>query len=124
MKLMIKIPKDSYEEILQGDYIPDGNFRKNMIEAIRSGTPLTENTDAISRAEVLDLIDSKDPNYEVRHFKEDVECLPSASTEKMGHWIHRKMDNECWEECSECHVERAYPTLYCPDCGARMEVKE
>ena len=39
---------------------------------------------------------------------------------KTGHWIHRKMDNEFWEECSECHVERAYPTLYCPDCGAKM----
>ncbi len=31
--------------------------------------------DCISRAEVLDLCESKDPNYEVRHFKEDVECL-------------------------------------------------
>ena len=40
--------------------------------------------DAISRSEVLDLIDSKDPNYEVRHFKEDVECLPSVSMEKTG----------------------------------------
>ena len=39
---------------------------------------------------------------------------------KTGHWIHRKMANEFWEECSECHVERAYPTLYGPDCGAKM----
>lgn len=34
--------------------------------------------DCISRAEVLDLCDSKDPNYEIRHLKEDVECLPSV----------------------------------------------
>ena len=32
--------------------------------------------DAISRAEVLDLCDSKDHEYKVTHFKEDVECLP------------------------------------------------
>jgi hypothetical protein len=45
---------------------------------------------------------------------------PVTPKQRTGHWIHRKMDNECWEECSECHVERAYPTLYCPDCGCRM----
>lgn len=40
MEIVIDIPKDRYKEILQGDYIPDGNFRRNMIEAVRNGTPL------------------------------------------------------------------------------------
>ena len=38
-----------------------------------------------------------------------------------GHWIHRTQDGGCfWEECSACHTERAFPTKYCPDCGAYM----
>ena len=40
-------------------------------------------TDAVSREEVLDLCDSKDPDYKVIHFKEDVECLPPV-TQKSG----------------------------------------
>lgn len=74
--------------------------------------------DAISRQAVLDLCDSKDPEYRVIHFKEDVECLPSVNSQepKMGHWI--KHDNGAWWECSECHAERAYGNEYCPDCGS------
>lgn len=40
MKIVINIPEDEYKEILQDDYIPDGNFRRNMIKAIRTSTPL------------------------------------------------------------------------------------
>ena len=39
-KIVIDIPKDKYNEIMNGDYIPDGNFRRNCIIAIRNGTPL------------------------------------------------------------------------------------
>lgn len=42
MQIVIKIPKDRYKEILQDDYIPDGNFRRNMIEAVRNSTLLPE----------------------------------------------------------------------------------
>lgn len=42
MKLIIDIPKDEYNEIIKGDYIPDGNFRKNCIIAIINGTPLED----------------------------------------------------------------------------------
>jgi hypothetical protein len=55
-----------------------------------------------------------------RFFDEEIRVIHDGMPQRTGHWIHRKMDNECWEECSECHVERAYPTLYCPDCGCRM----
>ena len=93
--------------------------------------------DAISRTEVLDLIDSKDPNYEVRHFKEDVECLPSVSTEKTGHWIMPVQDDGMSDpiyyqvRCSECGFDLDPQTWhqelhqygadkYCPKCGCRM----
>ena len=42
MKLIIDIPKDEYNEIMNEDYIPDGNFRRNCIIAIRNGTPLDD----------------------------------------------------------------------------------
>ena len=38
--------------------------------------------DAIRRQDVLDLCDSKDPDYKVIHFKEDVECLPPVNPQK------------------------------------------
>ena len=41
-KIVIDIPKDKYNEIMKDDYIPDGNFRKNCIIAIRNGTPLDD----------------------------------------------------------------------------------
>lgn len=47
--------------------------------------------DAISRDAVLDLCDSKDPDYKVIHFKEDVECLPP--------------------------VTQKYTVFHCPKCG-------
>lgn len=106
--------------------------------------------DAISRAEVLDLIDSKDPDYKVIHFKEDVECLDSVSTEKIERWemsetqllddiasgklkepytcVSIRVGNEikhcCVVNCSSlCHN----PSFSCernkdacPNCGARV----
>ena len=39
-------------------------------------------SDLISRQAVIDLCESKDPDYKVIHFKEDVECLPSVSLDK------------------------------------------
>lgn len=91
--------------------------------------------DAISRAEVLDLIDSEDPNYEVRHFKEDVECLlPVTPQPKTGRWEFVQYDGNPnignWH-CSECRSvviecvnkeEKSGIPLYkyCPQCGARM----
>lgn len=58
----------------------------NMITnfaVLRKGEPMS---DLIERQAVLDLCESKDPDYKVIHFKEDVECLPSVSTEKTR-WI-------------------------------------
>ena len=78
--------------------------------------------DAISRQAALDCFTAtKLKKFDfILYAREEIKKLPPVNPTKTGHWIHRKMANEFWEECSECHVERAYPTLYCPDCGCRM----
>lgn len=87
--------------------------------------------DAISRAEVLDLIDSKDTNYEVRHFKEDVECLPPISSHESktvlysgdgyadGHMVYDMA------ECPNCGYEyeegdKDWGLPFCPNCGQSL----
>ena len=87
--------------------------------------------DAISRAEVLNLIDSKDPNYEVRHFKEDVECLPPVTPQqRIGKWI-KSRDNYGNNHftCPFCEHDIAtkyagtWDDNYCSNCGARLEME-
>ena len=74
--------------------------------------------DAISRKEVLDLCDSKDPDYKVIHFKEDVECLPSVRPqEQTGHWIKK----DGYSDCSECGSHIVTEWDYCPNCGCAMK---
>ena len=48
--------------------------------------------DLISRQAVIDLCESKDPDYKVIHFKEDVECLPSVSTGKLESFDKAKQE--------------------------------
>ena len=48
--------------------------------------------DAISRQAVLDLCDSKDSEYKVIHFKEDVECLPPVHSQPNKEDIHRERE--------------------------------
>ena len=70
-------------------------------------------SDLIERQAVIDLCESKDPDYKVIHFKEDVECLPSVSTEKTEPCTHDKPCTECPQYDKEkyycphfCHVIR------------------
>ena len=91
--------------------------------------------DAVSREAVLDLCDSKDTDYKVIHFKEDVECLPSVRPQepkqKTGHWVEKKGHRGTYIECSECgglapSTEFAdgvwfKKSNFCHECGARME---
>lgn len=55
MKLIINIPEDRYNEILKDDYIPDGNFRRNCIQAIKNGTPLPKGYGRLIDADKLEL---------------------------------------------------------------------
>jgi len=105
--------------------------------------------DAISREAVLDLCDSKDPDYKVRHFKEDVECLPPVTpscdkcamngsgskycdnckpSRPKGHWIN--VNEGKWNtipayKCSACGENAdlrdwSGKSPFCPWCGAEM----
>ena len=58
MKLVIDIPKDEYNEIMKDDYIPDGNFRRKCIIAIRNGTPLDDIRQEIEDIEISGRIDA------------------------------------------------------------------
>lgn len=101
--------------------------------------------DAISRQAVLNLmrgltrwcIRSEDGKWKnVGLLYDDVmfgiDRLPSVTPQpKMGRWIQKEEEDEAepfiiWE-CSECHCvdEDGKPSYkYCPQCGAKMEVKE
>lgn len=57
-KIVIDLPKDKYNEIMNGDYIPDGNFRRNCIIAIRNGTPLDGIRQEIEDIEISGRIDA------------------------------------------------------------------
>ena len=58
--------------------------------------------DCISREAVLDLCDSKDEEYKVRHLKEDVECLPPVTLQPCGDCISRQA---VLEAIKKCHCE-------------------
>lgn len=114
-------------------YLASSGFSEEQMDTVEQAFKASEQEpceDAISRQAVKDWFCTNycSEHNKCEHFEKgdcnamiELFAIQSVHAEpKTGHWIHRKMDNECWEECSECHVERAYPTLYCPDCGCRM----
>ena len=85
-------PKMSHEEMIDTlKWLVFGTFYRTTVkerEALDMAIALLEQKpcdDCVSRQAVLDLCDSKDPDYKVIHFKEDVECLPSVQSEQK--WI-------------------------------------
>lgn len=88
-------------------------------------------SDLISRQDAIDAIykESKYANSEVADEYADMfvyalKTLPSA--QKTGKWETVYLDHVsigCRPKvlyCSKCHQCIAYPTNYCPHCGARM----
>ena len=61
--------------------------------------------------------------------KSILENLPTAEPKK-GNWKRTYLDHEAMGErpsilyCSECNQCIAYPTNYCPNCGADMKGEE
>ena len=95
---------------------------------------MTREEDTISRQAVLNIINANcvyenEYNLTAKHIKDAVESLPST-TPKTGHWIKPskwKIWHECdiCHKCPTCHINGdEYLTKYCPNCGAKMEIKE
>ena len=57
--------------------------------------------------------------------KEAIKTLEQET--KTGHWEYYRNNKGDWiNECSVCGLDAGvgYPYLYCPNCGAKMEVEE
>ena len=56
-------------------------------------------------------------------FLKKIADAPTVDAQPVIHaeWIEHTDNYSTWVECSVCGTERAYPTNYCPDCGARMD---
>lgn len=84
--------------------------------------------DAISRQAVLDGLgkyhDGADLHIDGLTYAYDLVCkLPSVSTEKTGRWEKLSVCYGC-SECSLCtNIHGIRDFKYCPNCGAKMEVR-
>ena len=56
-------------------------------------------------------------------FADEIENIPPVTAEKVGHWIDHQEDRWIYAKCSECETVHDTRTNYCPNCGAKMEVK-
>lgn len=70
--------------------------------------------------------------YLALHIAEEfVKTLPTIEVEqKKGRWCKAYADHEAFgvrpfsRYCSQCNATTVFPYKYCPECGARMEVKD
>lgn len=91
--------------------------------------------DCISRQAVLDkkvLVELEDGQTFYDIDPKDVETLPSVTPQpKVGRWEKAFDEHSYWYKCSCCGEKipknfygNDYFSLYCPECGAKMEVEE
>ena len=85
-------------------------------------------SDLISREATKMIITMKPYDWsnitERREMLNEIDNLPSVEPErKTGHWIDTDNYYQRWK-CSECgcHTRDAEPN-YCPNCGAKMEMR-
>ena len=116
------------------------HFCPNCGRAVDNSIPCE---DAVSRSEALKKFTynhkgERIPDYDCDNFpvqidiktvKEILRDLPSVQPQpKTGHWIEHIHNGMHYIECSKCSswFLRMYLTRnsYCPNCGAKMEVKE
>ena len=87
--------------------------------------------DAISRQEVMDCFKKWQPYMATRlwDFEQELSALPTVTPQqRTGRWIEYVEPDDAeplvlWR-CDNCDTVERRKTLYCPQCGCRMEVKE
>ncbi len=143
MKIIIDIPKETYNEISESTTIKCGEvFAQKLLKYIKNGIPLEQEPcdDAIRRQAVLDVLDKN--KYSNKFCEEHhidwsinlgmahivVNDLPSVNPkERTGHWINSNIPNEEYV-CSECggacwyydYRAKVAKSKFCPNCGCRM----
>ena len=92
----------------------------------KDGHPINIRSDAISRAEVHDLLATWLSDKLDEKTREVLEVIdgkvedmsPITPKQRTGHWIECEDEVKCF--CSECKEISDYPTKFCPNCGAKM----
>ncbi len=80
--------------------------------------------DLIKRSDAIEA--AGDQSYIAYEIRKKIRMIPSADTQKCGHWIYHFDDlfpAESTQECSVCHEEEFMSICnenFCPNCGARM----
>ena len=141
MKLLIDIPEHIYEHAKEST--EDSRDEFDAMRAIANGSQQESRSeipntcgDAISRQAVLNAMYElcstgetlkENPwrdNPHIDAVVEAIEELPSVTPQpKMGHWIFDEILDKHYY-CSECKSMGVDYWDYCPNCGAKMEVKE
>lgn len=117
---------NDYEELADCDFIHP--LYENTLRDIIDDAPTVEVCeDCISRAEAVRIAESY---YHTEQVVEEIRELPSVTPQpKIGHWIEYPNEwGDNWQyskyECSVCHCLKPFHGDFCPNCGAKMEVKE
>ena len=146
MKLLIDIPEHIYEHAKEST--EDSRDEFDAMRAIANGSQQESRSeipntcgDAISRQSAIflasdlkqDLPDDERiadmvmaHNEGILDYQTQLSLLPSVTPQqRTGHWITSHIPESMLCECSECGFTcGAYSFNYCPNCGAKMEVKE
>lgn len=134
MKLIIDIPKKTYNEIKEGTIVTCGeSFAKRLVKYIKNGTVIVNeaDVDCVSRKKLLDRIDAErrhllDVGMDgaehilVHHARRIIEDMPSVEpTRPKGKWIPLEGD---LKKCPVCGEHSLCPSKFCCSCGAELEI--
>lgn len=127
MKLMIDILRSEYDYYVMKS---KNNYAMRMAESvIAHGTPIEYCSDCISREEAerpFDMVQQDDLAMSYDNIAKYLSRLPSVyPNPRAGKWIYYQRDSENGEyRCSMCGNPSGYPTKYCDNCGAKMEMQD